>query len=59
MLRSPFLSDSLRHPVEFAARAFDLPPRLFQLLAIHLRRRFPQTAAGAMQDGGRHLQIAL
>jgi len=59
MFRSLFLSDSRRHPVEFAARAFDLAPRLFQLLAIHLRRRFPQTAAGAMHDGGRHLQIAL
>jgi len=59
MLRSLFLSDSRRHPVEFAARAFDLAPRLFQLLAIHLRRRFPQTAAGAMQNGNRHLQIAL
>jgi len=59
MFRSLFLSDSRRHPVEFAAGAFDLAPRLFQLLAIHLRRRFRQTAAGAMQDGGSHLQIAL
>jgi len=59
MLRSLFLSDALRHPAEFPARAVDLAPRLFQLLAIHLRRRFRQTAAGAMHDGGRHLQIAL
>jgi len=53
------LSDSRRHPVQFAARAFDLPLRMFLLPAVHLRQGFGKLPAGAMQDGNRHLQIAL
>jgi len=54
-----FLSDSLRHPVEFAARAFHPALRLFLLPDVHLRQGFGKPPAGAMQDGNRHLQIAL
>jgi len=59
MSRFLFLSDSCRHPVEFPARAFDLAFRLFLLRAGHLRQGFGQSPAGSMQDGNRHLQIAL
>ena len=59
MFRSLFLSDSRRHPVEFAARVFDLALRLFLLPAVHLRQGFGKLPAGAMQNGNRHLQIAL
>jgi hypothetical protein len=52
-----FLSDSLRYPVEFPARAFDLAPGLFPLPGIHFRRCFRQTPAGAMHDGGGHGQV--
>jgi hypothetical protein len=54
-----FLSDSRRHPVEFPSRAFDLASRLFLLPASHLRQGFAQPPASSMQDGYRHLQIAL
>jgi len=53
------LSDSFRQPVEFPARAFDLAARVFPLLAIHLRQGFAEPLAGPMQNGNRHLQIAL
>jgi hypothetical protein len=59
MLRFLFLSDSFRHPVEFPARAFDPALRLFLLPAVHLRQGFGEPPAGAMQDGNRHLQVAL
>ena len=59
MLGFLFLSDSCRHPVQFPARTFDLALRLFLLRAIHLRQGFGEPPAGAMQDGNRHLQIAL
>src|SRR5712692_6289756 len=59
MLGFLFLSDSLRHPVEFPARAFDVALRLFLSRAIHLRQGFGEPPAGAMQDGNRHLQFAL
>ena len=54
-----FLSDSRRHSVQFPARVFDLALRLFLLRASHLRQGFGEPPAGAMQDGNRHLQIAL
>jgi hypothetical protein len=54
-----FLPHSRRHPVEFPSRAGDLASRLFLLPANHLRQGFGQPPARAMQDGHRHLQIAL
>jgi hypothetical protein len=54
-----FLSDSVRHPVEFPARAFDPALRLLLLRGVHLWQSFGEPAAGAAQDGKRHLQIAL
>ena len=59
MFRSLLLSDSLRHPVEFAARACDLAVRLFLARTVHLRQGFGEPPAGAMQEDHRHLQIAL
>jgi hypothetical protein len=59
MLRSLFLSDARRHPVEFAASAFHPVLRLFLLPAVHLRQGFGKPPAGALQNGNRHLQIAL
>jgi hypothetical protein len=59
MFRFLFLSDSIRHPVEFAAHAFDLALCLLLLRGIHLRQRFGEPAAGTPQNGKRHLQIAL
>jgi hypothetical protein len=54
-----FLSDSFRHPVQFPARTFDLALRLLLLCGVHLRQSFVEPAAGATQNGKRHLQIAL
>src|SRR6266566_1427653 len=54
-----FLSDPFRHPVQFSARIFDPALRLLLLPAVHLRQGFGESAAGAMQDGGGHLQVAL
>ncbi len=54
-----FLSDSFRHPAEFAARAFDLSQCLLLLPAIHVWQGFGQSTAGAAQDGYRHFQIAI
>jgi hypothetical protein len=59
MFRFLFLSDSIRHPVEFAARTLDLALRLLLLCGIHLRQSFGEPAAGTPQNGKRHLQIAL
>jgi hypothetical protein len=59
MLGVLFLSDSSFHPVQFAPRAFHLALHLFLVLAVHLRQRFGKPAAGTLQDGNRHLQIAL
>jgi hypothetical protein len=59
MFRFLFPFDSRRHPVEFPARVFDLALRLFLLRAIHFRQGLGESPAGAMQDGKRHLQIAL
>src|SRR5450759_4986764 len=59
MFRFLFLFDSRRHPVEFPARVFDLALRLFLWRAIHFRQGLGEPPAGAMQDGKRHLQIAL
>jgi hypothetical protein len=53
------LSDSCRHPVQFPSRVFDLASRLFLLPASHLRQGCAQSPARSMQDGYRHLQIAL
>jgi hypothetical protein len=54
MLDFLFLSDSFRHPVEFAARAFDPGLRLFLLPAIHLWQSFGEPPSSAMQNGNRH-----
>jgi hypothetical protein len=53
-----FLSDSFRHPVEFAANAFQLTLRLFLLLDVHLRQCFSESPTGSMHQGKRHLQFA-
>jgi hypothetical protein len=55
----PFLSDSLRHPVQFPAGTLDLALRLLLLRGVHLRQGFSESAAGAAQNRKRHLQIAL
>jgi hypothetical protein len=59
MFGFPFLSDAPRHALQFPARAFDLPLRLFLLRIVHLRQSFREPPAGAAQNGGRHLQVAL
>jgi hypothetical protein len=59
MWLSLFLCDARRHPVQLAARAFDLPLRLFLLRASHLRQSFGEPPTGATQDGNGHLQVAL
>jgi hypothetical protein len=59
MFGFPFLSDARRHALQFPARAFDLPLRLFLLRVAHLRQSFREPPAGAAQNGGRHLQVAL
>ena len=59
MLACLFLSDSFRHPVEFAARTFDPGLRLFLLRGVHLRQGFGEPPASATQDGYRHLQFAI
>ena len=56
---SLFLSDARRHPVQLAARAFDLSLCLFLLRASHLRQSFGEPPAGATQDGNGHFQVAL
>jgi hypothetical protein len=53
-----FLSDSFRHPVQFAAGALDLALCLPLLCRVHLRQRLGEPAVGTLQDGQRHLQIA-
>jgi hypothetical protein len=58
MFRFLFLSDSRRHPVQFAARTFDLALRLFLLRAIHLRQCFAESPAGTMQNGHGHREFA-
>ena len=50
---------SLRHPVQFPAGALDLALRLLLLCGVHLRQGLVESAAGATQNGQRHLQIAL
>ena len=59
IFRFLFLSDSVRHPVQFAARTLDPALRLLLLRGVHLRQSFGQPAAGAPQNGKRHLRIAL
>jgi hypothetical protein len=59
MWLSLFFSDARRHPLQLAARAFDLALRLFLLRTSHLRQSFGEPAAGATQDGNGHLQIVL
>src|ERR1700693_2688093 len=59
MLGCLFLSDSCRHPVEFAARVFDLALGLLLLPVVHLRQSLGEPPAGAMKDGNRHLQFAV
>jgi hypothetical protein len=58
MFRFLFLSDSFRHPAQFPARAFDAVLRLLLSRAVHLRQGFGEPAAGAAQNGERHVQIA-
>ncbi len=59
MWLSLFLCDARRHPVQLAARAFDLSLCLFLLRTSHLRQRFGEPPAGTTQDGNRHLQVVL
>jgi hypothetical protein len=59
MFRLLLLSDSFRHPVQFPARSFHLPLRLFLLRVRHLRQRFGKPLSRTPQDGDRQLQIAL
>jgi hypothetical protein len=59
MSRFLFLSDSFRHPVQFAAGALDLALRLLLLCSVHLRQSFGELTSGAAQNGERHLKIAL
>jgi len=59
MFRFLFLSDSIRHPVEFAAHALDPALRLLLLCGIHLRQGFGEPVAGTPQNGKRRLRIAL
>ena len=54
-----FLSDSFRHPVEFATCACDPGLQLFLLLAIHLRQSLGEPPVSSTQDGPRHLQFAI
>ncbi|MCX6631634.1 MAG: hypothetical protein NTW28_28830, partial [Candidatus Solibacter sp.] len=55
--RSLLLSDSFHHPRQFPPRVFDLPLCLLLLQTSHLRQSGGEPAAGATQDGHRHLQI--
>jgi hypothetical protein len=59
MLGFLFLSDSFRHPVEFATCACDPGLQLFLLPAIHLRQSLGEPPVSATQDGTRHLQFAI
>jgi len=59
MWLSLFLSDARRHPVQLAARAFDLSLCVFLLRASHLRQSFAEPTAGATQDGDGHFQVVL
>jgi len=59
MSRFLFLSDSFRHSVQFTASALYLALRLLLLCGVHLRQGFGEPAAGAAQNGERHLQVAL
>jgi hypothetical protein len=52
-------SDPFRHAVEFAAGTGDLALDVLLLPAAHVRQSLGQPPAGAAQDSGRHLQIAL
>jgi hypothetical protein len=52
-------SDSFRHPRQFPPSAFDPALGLLLLRAIHFEHGFAEPPAGALQDGERHLQIAL
>ncbi len=54
-----FLSDSFRHPAQFPAGTLDLALRLLLWCGVPLRQSFGKPAAGAAQNGKRHLQIAL
>ena len=49
----------MRHPIERAARGFDLALRLFPLPAVHLRHGLGQAPAGALDQGHRLVQVAL
>jgi hypothetical protein len=59
MCRLLLLSNSYRHPRQFPARVFDLNLHLLLLWTRHLRQSFGEPPAGSMQNGHRHLQIAL
>jgi hypothetical protein len=59
MSRFLLLSDSRRHPRQLPARVFDLPLCLLLLRTSHLGQSCGEPPAGAMQNGHRHLQIAL
>jgi hypothetical protein len=55
----PFLSDSFRHPVQFAASALDLALCLPLLRRVHLRQGFGEPTGGAAQNGKSHFEIPL
>jgi hypothetical protein len=52
-----FLLHSFRHPIEFAARAFEVVLGLLALTGVHLDHRFVEPLTGTAQDGQRHFQI--
>jgi hypothetical protein len=54
-----FLSDSILHPVQFAAHAFDLALCLLLPRGIHLRQSFSEPLAGTAHNGQRYFRIAL
>jgi hypothetical protein len=59
MCGGAFLFELLLHPVQFSARGGDPALNLLLLCGVHLRQSFPELPAGAAQNGGGHLQIAL
>src|ERR1035438_7443062 len=59
MLGCLFLSDSFRHPVEFATRACEPVLRLLLLSAVHLRQSLDEPPSGAMQNANCHFQFAI
>ena len=59
MCDGTFLSDLFGHAIQFPACGGDAAVNVLLLGGVHVRKRFPQLPAGAAQNGGGHLQIAL